>query len=148
MDSKPAADKKPEDEKKDWAEMSDDDAENDTAGANEESQAKSEPEPKKIIPPTQKGTKNKQGDYIVEKFEIPDFRDGMKKQKDDSEEEEESSDDYGNEDDNADSKVEEAKPKEEGKSPFLEYSTEIVFNTLLAIPVADYLIILNDLQIH
>ena len=58
--------------------MSDDDGENDTAGAAEDSKPKPEPEVKKVIPPTQKGTKNKQGDYIVEKFEITDFRDEMK----------------------------------------------------------------------
>ena len=84
MDSKPATEKKPEEqnaEKKEWAEMSDDEDENETAGANEEAETKPEPEPKKIIPPTQKGTKNKQGDYIVEKFEIPDFRDGIKAKK-------------------------------------------------------------------
>ena len=61
-----------------------------------------------MIPPTQKGTKNKQGDYIVEKFEIPDFRDGVKEKKEDSEEEDDSSDDYGDEDDNQNAKVEEA----------------------------------------
>ena len=54
--------------------MSDEEGENDTAGAAETQETK-EPEPKKVIPPTQKGTKNKQGDYIVEKFEITDFRD-------------------------------------------------------------------------
>lgn len=111
-------DSKPEDqtEKKDWAEMSDDEAENETAEAAEETQSKPEPEPKKIIPPTQKGTKNKQGDYIVEKFEIPDFRDGMKKkdQNDSEDEDDDSSDDYGNEDDNANNQAEEA-PKKEGK---------------------------------
>jgi len=94
--------------------MSDDDAENDTAGAAEEAQPKPEPEPIKVVPPTQKGTKNKQGDYIVEKFEIPDFRDGMKTKKDDSEEEEDSSDDYGNEDDNEPVK-QEVEVKKEGK---------------------------------
>ena len=102
MDSKDK--KKAEDqnaEKKDWAEMSDDDGENDT-GAAEEQKPKPEPEVKKYIPPTQKGTKNKQGDYIVTSFEIPDIRDESKAQKDQEAEEEDSSDDdyYGNEDDN------------------------------------------------
>lgn len=81
MDSKGADKTKQEDptgEKKDWAEMSDDDGENDTAGAAEDSKPKPEPEVKKVVPPTQKGTKNKQGDYIVEKFEITDFRDDLK----------------------------------------------------------------------
>lgn len=87
-------------EKKDWAEMSDEEGENDTAGAAEEQEPKQAPEPKKVIPATQKGTKNKQGDYIVEKFEITDFRDDIKKNKEnESEDDESSSDDYGNEDD-------------------------------------------------
>lgn len=72
-------------DKKDWAEMSDDEAADDgTAGAESkeagEAPKEKEPElPKKVIPPTQKGTKNKQGDYIVEKFEIPDIRDEAKR---------------------------------------------------------------------
>lgn len=80
MDSKGQGKKKADGEnadKKDWAEMSDDDGDND-AGAAEEQKPKPEPEVKKVIPPTQKGTKNKQGDYIVEKFEIPDIRDEAK----------------------------------------------------------------------
>ena len=45
--------------------MSDDEGENDTAGAAEDAKPKPEPEvEKKYIPPTQKGYKNKQGDYI------------------------------------------------------------------------------------
>lgn len=73
-DDKKATD---QNDKKDWAEMSDEEGEQD-AGADKEEASKPEPEVKKVIPPMQKGTKNKQGDYIVEKFEIPDFRDGVK----------------------------------------------------------------------
>lgn len=109
--------KDPTGEKKDWAEMSDEDGENDTAGAAEDSKAKPEPEVKKYIPPTQKGTKNKQGDYIVEKFEITDFRDEMKANKDEESEEDDSSDDnfYGDEDDNQNQKAESPEAKKEEK---------------------------------
>lgn len=120
MDSKGAG-KKGEDpagDKKNWAEMSDDEAENDNTAGAEESKPKPEPEVKKYVPPTQKGTKNKQGDYIVEKFEVTDFRDDMKKKKDnESDEEEDSSDDnfYGDEDDTKNDKTEGAEAKKEGK---------------------------------
>ena len=86
MDSK-GQDKKKKDEntdKKDWAEMSDDDGDNDAAAA-EEQKPKPEPEVKKVIPPPQKGSKNKQGDYIVTSFEIPDIRDESKKKNVDEE---------------------------------------------------------------
>ena len=145
MDSKPeASDKKgDETEKKDWAEMSDDDAENENAGANEEVQAKPEPEPKKIIPPTQKGTKNKQGDYIVEKFEIPDFRDGLKKKnEDDSDEDESSSDDYGNEEEDA-NKVVEEQPKKEGKNLNHNYKLRLIFISIVFVSLIS-LSCLND----
>ena len=99
--------------------MSNDEGENDTAGAAEDAKAKAEPEvEKKVIPPTQKGTKNKQGDYIVEKFEITDFRDDMKARKaNESEEEDDSSDDnfYGDEDDNDNKKEDKADDKKDGK---------------------------------
>lgn len=148
MDSKPeAADKKADDaEKKNWAEMSDDDAENENATANEESQSKPEPEPKKIIPPTQKGTKNKQGDYIVEKFEIPDFREGLKQDKDgsdDDEEEEESSDDYGNEDEN-DKKTEQVPEKKEGK---ITHFIKTIFQSSLHLSAILSVLVYNLLQL-
>lgn len=98
--------------------MSDDEGENDTAGAAEDAKAKPEPEvEKKYIPPTQKGTKNKQGDYIVEKFEITDFRDEMKANKENDSEEDDSSDDnfYGDEDDDDNKKEEKADDKKEDK---------------------------------
>ena len=41
-------------------------ADSDNDAKEEEQQVK--PQPKKVIPPTQKGTKNKQGDYIVTKI--------------------------------------------------------------------------------
>lgn len=127
MDSKDK--KKAEDqnaEKKDWAEMSDDDGEND-AGAAEEQKAKPEPEVKKYIPPTQKGTKNKQGDYIVTSFEIPDIRDESKAKKDEEADEDDSSDDdyYGNEDDNDKDQAANTEVTKEGKFKehyvFVEY---------------------------
>ena len=83
--------------------MSDDEADNDNAeAADKAKETKQEPEPpKKVIPPTQKGKKNTQGDYIVEKFEIPDFRDGVREAKDkESSDDDSSDDDYGNEDNN------------------------------------------------
>lgn len=68
MESKPQEDQK-EGGKKDWAEMSDEEA-GDNDAKEEEQQVK--PLPKKVIPPTQKGTKNKQGDYIVTKIQMID----------------------------------------------------------------------------
>lgn len=79
---------------------------------------------KKVIPPTQKGTKNKQGDYIVEKFEIPDIRDEAKRAGDnagDDDDDDDSSEvSYGDEDDQQEQpKKEEASAADkqaEGKS--------------------------------
>ena len=47
--------------------------------------------PAKKIPPTQKGKKNAQGDYVVTNIDIPDFRDGVKDGSDGEEVESESS---------------------------------------------------------
>jgi len=70
MESKPQEDQK-EGGKKDWAEMSDEEG-GDNDGKDEEQQVQTKPEPKRVIPPTQKGTKNKQGDYIVTKIQMID----------------------------------------------------------------------------
>ena len=52
-------------------------------------------------PPAKKGKKNAQGDYIVDKFEIEDLRDGLRKNKKAESDDDESSSDegYGDEDD-------------------------------------------------
>ena len=73
-----------EDTKKtNWAEMEDDEGEEEAKGDEEkkEDQKEEEQEPKKVIPPPMKGTKNKQGDYVVTTIDIPDTRDGIKKKK-------------------------------------------------------------------
>ena len=46
----------------------------------EEAQPKEE-EKKVYIPPTKKGFKNKQGDYVVTTINIPDTREGLKADK-------------------------------------------------------------------
>lgn len=56
-----------------WAEMSDGE------DAEQEEEKVAPAEPKKNIPVPKKGTKNKGGDYVVTKIDIPDFRDGIKK---------------------------------------------------------------------
>lgn len=77
MESKPQEDQK-DGGKKDWAEMSDEEAaENDQK--EEEQAAKVQEPPKKVYPPAQKGTKNKQGDYVVNKLEIIEFKSDTKK---------------------------------------------------------------------
>ena len=68
------------DEKKtNWAEMEDDEGEEEAKG--DDQQEEVEQEPKKVIPPPMKGTKNKQGDYVVTTIDIPDSRDGVSKKK-------------------------------------------------------------------
>ena len=56
-----------------WAEMSDGE------DAEQEEEKVQSTEPKKNIPVPKKGTKNKGGDYVVTKIDIPDLRDGIKK---------------------------------------------------------------------
>jgi hypothetical protein len=91
-----------EDAKKDWAEMSD----------GEEPEVETQDEEKveitiikKKIPVTQKGFKNKQGDYVVTKIDIPDMRTGVNKT-DDGEPLEDSDEDteYDEEDDTKEEK--------------------------------------------
>ena len=78
-----------------WAEMSD----GEEHDQEEEAEAV-ESKPKKFIPPPKKGTKNKQGDYVVTKLDIPDFRDGVKERDENNEDDDSSSDEgYGDEDD-------------------------------------------------
>jgi len=78
-----------------WAEMSDGEPEEP-----EEEEEAAIVEPKKYIPPPRKGTKNKGGDYIVTKLDIPDFRDGVKERQDEEGEDDSSSDEgYGDEED-------------------------------------------------
>jgi hypothetical protein len=89
-----------------WAEMSDEHEEE------EVEETKQVEKPKKKAAP--KGSKNKDGDFIVTTIDIPDMRAGIKGEGDDDEDEEDSESDegYGEEDDTAKPVTEEVK---EGK---------------------------------
>jgi hypothetical protein len=65
-----------EDKARNWAELSDHD-EDDDANNNDAEEVAAEP--KKVIPPKMKGTKNDNGDYVITSFEIADTRKGVKK---------------------------------------------------------------------
>ena len=67
-----------EEQNKDWAEMSD--GEEPEVDAQEE--AAKITIKKKKIPAAAKGFKNKQGDYVVTKIDIPDMRHGVNKTED------------------------------------------------------------------
>ena len=94
------------DAKKNWAELSDNDAEDDDHNQEEAAEVV----PKKVIPPTMKGKKNKNGDYVVTDLFIEDNRVGVKKDGTKVEEVESSSDEgYGDEDDEPAAKAVEVK---------------------------------------
>jgi hypothetical protein len=93
-----------------WAEMSDDneEAEQEARAENEKNEAIKEA--KKKIPATQKGIKNKQGDYVVTTIDIPDIRTGFKNVVDGEEVDSSDTDtEYDEEDDTKEA------PKEEEK---------------------------------
>ena len=101
----------------DWAEMSDE-AEDPEQEAGADGEAKNHviKQAKKKIPPTQKGTKNKQGDYVVTTIDIPDIRTGVKKEGEEKEETESDSDtEYDDEDDQNEAPAKEEE-KADGKS--------------------------------
>lgn len=74
--------------------------------------------PKKVKP-AQKGTKNKEGDYIVTSIDIPDNRTGIKKGEEgaagEGEEEEDSDTEYDEEDDTKEAQAVPEETKQEGK---------------------------------
>ena len=81
-----------------WAEMSDE-AEEEQPAENQEKQHVIKPAAeKKKVPPPQKGSKNKDGDYVVTTIDIPDIRSGVKQNDDGAAQEEESDSDTGYDD--------------------------------------------------
>ena len=77
---------------------------------------------KKKIPPTVKGTKNSQGDYVVTTIDIPDIRTGIKKDGGEVNDEDESDSDteYDDEDD-----TKETAAVEESKTGKYNYKFEV-----------------------
>ena len=102
---------KPEEAKKtdNWAEMSDE-------HVDEDEQIEVEVEKPKKIKPAKKGTKNRDGDYVITTLDIPDMRTGMREAKEKTglaaEIDSDSDTEYDEEDDNKEAAVEE---KVEGK---------------------------------
>jgi len=94
-----------------WAEMSDDNEEAEQEAKAENERMEAIKEAKKKIPATQKGIKNKQGDYVVTTIDIPDIRTGFKNKNEDGVEVDSSDTDteYDEEDDTKEA------PKEEEK---------------------------------
>lgn len=78
-----------------WAEMSDDQEEEQPEQEEKQHVIKPAAEKKKNAP---KGTKNRDGDYVVTTIDIPDIRSGVKQDGDKEEEEEESDSDSGYDD--------------------------------------------------
>jgi hypothetical protein len=104
-----------EDQKKDWAEMSDGD-EPETE-VKEEDKAKITVKKKKV-PAAQKGFKNDRGDYVVTSINIPDMRQGVKKDEDGQPLDDSDSDSVYDDEDDAKEEAKEAqaaKVNNEGK---------------------------------
>lgn len=94
-----------------WAEMSDEHEEEEVEDTKEKQQTE---KPKKRAAP--RGTKNKDGDFIVTTIDIPDTRSGVKGNDDDSDEDDEESESdegYGDEEDTTTQPVQEE--SKEGK---------------------------------
>merc|ERR1711935_896803 len=73
-------------------------------------------EPKKVIPPPMKGTKNKGGDYVVTSIDIPDLRDGVKSKAAQMEEDDSDRDEGYDDEDDEPVKEEAVAQKEEVKT--------------------------------